>query len=331
MSNLEQRPAEMLCATQGGESVQLITPRDVPLGGPRAMTVRRTLPTRARSLIGPWCFLDHYGPDPVAESGGMAVPRHPHTGLATVSWLFTGQVDHQDSAGHQAVVRPGTVNLMVAGRGISHSEFSTADTTVLHGAQLWFALPEAQRHRAPSFEAFTPEPTAVGDAEVKVFLGALAGSRSPVQMYADGLGAEVVIPPHGSAQVPVAPTSEHGVLVDQGGVSVKGRPLAVHQLAYCPPGSEHLELQAGAEGARLLLLGGPPFGERIVMWWNFVARSHEEIVEAVREWRAEIGVDSSGDDDAETASFGPFGPFPDDSAAPLPAPNLPNARLRSRS
>lgn len=290
------------------------------------MTVRRTLPTRARSLIGPWCFLDHYGPDPVAESGGMAVPRHPHTGLATVSWLFTGEVDHQDSAGHQAVVRPGTVNLMVAGRGISHSEFSTDGTTVLHGAQLWFALPEVERHRTPSFEAFTPDPLTVGDAEVKVFLGALAGVRSPVQMYADGLGAEIVIPPNGSARVPVSSTSEHGVLVDRGTVSVNSQPVDPHELAYCPPGPEHLDLSAGAEGVRLLVLGGPPFGEQIVMWWNFVARTHEEIVEAVQEWEAEL--DTAGDETSR--SSGPFGPFPNDSVAPLPAPNLPNARLRSR-
>ena len=108
--------------------VELLVPRQVPLGGPRAMDVRRTLPQRQRSLIGAWCFLDHYGPDRIGDSGGMKVPRHPHTGLQTVSWLFTGEIEHRDSAGFHAVVRPGEVNLMTAGRGISHSEFSTPDT-----------------------------------------------------------------------------------------------------------------------------------------------------------------------------------------------------------
>src|SRR5688572_17921795 len=134
-----------------------MTPREVPLGGPRAMTVRRTLPQRGRSLIGAWCFLDHYGPDPVAESGGMSVAPHPHTGLQTVSWLFEGEIEHRDSAGNHAMVLPGEVNLMTAGRGISHSEVSTGATTVLHGAQLWVALPDADRHADPGFEHYAPD------------------------------------------------------------------------------------------------------------------------------------------------------------------------------
>ena len=157
MSNTEVAPQEILCETDGTcAGVELLVPRQVPLGGPRAMDVRRTLPQRQRSLIGAWCFLDHYGPDQVGDSGGMKVPRHPHTGLQTVSWLFTGEIEHRDSAGFHAAVRPGEVNLMTAGRGISHSEFSTPDTTVLHGAQLWVALPDTARHMAPTFEHYRP-------------------------------------------------------------------------------------------------------------------------------------------------------------------------------
>jgi redox-sensitive bicupin YhaK (pirin superfamily) len=114
------------------------------------MRVRRTLPQRGRSFIGAWCFVDHYGPDDVAETGGMSLPPHPHTGLQTVSWLFDGTLEHRDSAGNHVVVRPGELNLMTAGRGISHTEDSTADTTVLHGAQLWVALPEDSRHTEPA-------------------------------------------------------------------------------------------------------------------------------------------------------------------------------------
>lgn len=149
MSNVETAPEEVLCGGDAADG-ELVTPRDVPLGGPRAMTVRRTLPQRTRSLIGAWCFLDHYGPDRVADTGRMAVPGHPHTGLATVSWLFSGRVEHRDTTGAHAIVRPGELNLMTAGSGIAHSEFSTPDTEVLHGVQLWLALPAAHRETAPA-------------------------------------------------------------------------------------------------------------------------------------------------------------------------------------
>src|SRR5215216_4592908 len=128
--------------------MEILEPREVPLGGLRAMNVRRTLPQRQRSLIGGWCFVDHYGPEQTA----MIVPPHPHTGLQTVSWLFEGEIEHRDSAGSHELVRPGAVNLMTAGRGISHSEVSTPGTTRLHGVQLWVALPDASRHVGPFFE-----------------------------------------------------------------------------------------------------------------------------------------------------------------------------------
>ena len=136
--------------------IDVLTSREVPLGGPRAMRVRRTLPQRHRSLIGAWCFVDHYGPDEVEETGGMVVAPHPHTGLQTASWLFEGEIEHRDSAGNVAVVRPGELNLMTAGHGISHSEVSTAETSVLHGAQLWIALPDGSRDTDPGFEHFAP-------------------------------------------------------------------------------------------------------------------------------------------------------------------------------
>src|SRR6187402_3584452 len=147
MSNLEKDPEELVCVVDPTTSgVEVLEPREVPLGGPRALLVRRTLPQRERSLVGAWCFADHYGPDDVGDSGGMVVPPHPHTGLQTVSWLFAGEIEHRDSAGHHALVRPGELNLMTGGRGISHSEVSPASTTTLHGAQLWVALPDSDRH-----------------------------------------------------------------------------------------------------------------------------------------------------------------------------------------
>ena len=322
MSNLEDRPAEMTaeCAVTG--AVEIMTPRDVPLGGPRAMRVRRTLPQRHRSLIGAWCFVDHYGPDDVADTGGMRVPPHPHTGLQTVSWLFTGEVEHRDSAGHHAMVRPGEVNLMTAGRGISHSEVSTPATSTLHGAQLWVALPDADRRTDPGFAHHAPDPVTGPGWEARVFLGSLLGDTSPVPTYTPLLGAELLLDAGTELALDVDETFEHGVLVDTGVVGVDGVEAKQHDLAYVPPGRGTLVLAAYDEPVRLLLLGGPPFGEAIVMWWNLVARTHEEVVEWRDRWQAQVTDDGLVD--------GWFGIPVGDELPPIPAPPLPNARLRER-
>ena len=331
MSNTEVAPQEILCETDDScVGVEILVPRQVPLGGPRAMDVRRTLPQRRRSLIGAWCFLDHYGPDRVGESGGMHVPRHPHTGLQTVSWLFTGEIEHRDSAGFHARVRPGEVNLMSAGRGISHSEFSTAGTDVLHGAQLWVALPDSARQMEPTFEHYRPEPLSGSGWIMRVFLGSLAGSTSPVTTHTPLLGVEILLDAGATLCVDTDPSFEHGLLVDTGALTVDGHAVTKDHLAYLPAGHTSLTLGAGAEPLRVLLIGGEPLGEQIVMWWNFVARSHEEIVGYRAQWQAEIGAEDAPAA-VGTATAGPrFGTFPGDEPAPLPAPALPNARLRPR-
>ncbi|WP_211881317.1 pirin family protein [Pseudarthrobacter albicanus] len=328
MSNTEVAPREILCEAAGSSAgVEILVPRQVPLGGPRAMDVRRTLPQRQRSLIGAWCFLDHYGPDRVGDSGGMQVPRHPHTGLQTVSWLFTGEIEHQDSAGFHAAVRPGEVNLMTAGRGISHSEFSTPDTDVLHGAQLWIALPERARHMEPAFEHYRPEALTGEGWTMRVFLGSLAGSTSPVTTHTALLGAEIIQAPGTELTLDTEPSFEHGVLVDTGTLVLDGQSVAKDHLAFLPAGRPSLTLTAGSEQLRVLLIGGEPLGEQIVMWWNFVGRTHEEIVGYRAQWQAEIGAEGPPD----PVSRGPrFGTFPAGGPGPLPAPALPNARLRPR-
>ena len=299
--------------------MQVLEPRDVPLGGLRSMTVRRTLPQRQRSLIGAWCFVDHYGPDEVDASGGMVVPPHPHTGLQTVSWLFTGEIEHRDSAGHHAFVRPGEVNLMTAGRGISHSEYSTPGTTTLHGAQLWLALPDGRRETDPAFEHHAPEPVSGEGWEARVFLGSLLGSTSPVTTHTPLLGAELLLDAGARVEVPVDPAHELGVLVDSGAVLVGDEPLGKDELGYVEPGTTTLVLVA-QEPTRLLLLGGEPFGEKIVMWWNFIGRDHDEVVAHRAAWEARL---EAGD----TARF----ELPaDDPLAPLHAPPLPGVRLRTR-
>ncbi len=298
--------------------VEVLTPRDVPLGGPRAMTVRRTLPQRTRSLIGAWCFADHYGPDDVADTGGMDVAPHPHTGLQTVSWLFSGEIEHRDSLGSHAFIRPGELNLMTGGHGISHSEVSTPGATVLHGVQLWVALPDEHRATARDFQHHAPEAVRLAGAEIRVFLGTLAGSTSPVRTFTPLLGAELLLEPGAEITLSVDPAFEHGLLVDTGEIRLAGTPLRPAELGFLEAGAAHLTLANESDDtARAVLLGGTPFEEEIVMWWNFIGRSHEDIARAREDWMAELG--------------GPrFGEVRGYEGAPLPAPELPSVPLKPR-
>jgi hypothetical protein len=286
------------------------------------MTVRRTLPQRARSLIGAWCFVDHYGPDPVAYGGGMNVPPHPHTGLQTVSWLFAGEIDHRDSVGSHAVVRPGELNLMTAGRGIQHSEVSLPQTTVLHGAQLWLALPDATRGAAPFFERFVPEPFDFEGATVRVFLGELLGRSSTARTFTRVVGAQLDLPADTTLRLTVEREFEHGILVDAGRPTIDGVAVERAEMAYLAPGASTIEIASGAEPLRALLIGGEPLGESIVMWWNFIGRSHDEIVAFRARWQADVV--ANGDED------GPFGRVHGYAGSALPAPELPNIRLKPR-
>jgi redox-sensitive bicupin YhaK (pirin superfamily) len=293
------------------------------------MRVRRTLPQRERSLVGAWCFADHYGPDQVDDTGGMVVPPHPHTGLQTVSWLFAGEIEHRDSAGHHALVRPGELNLMTGGRGVSHSEVSTPGTTTLHGVQLWVALPDRARDAPADFEHYAP-PVLTGPGwQACVFLGTALGHTSPVDTATPLLGAEIVLEPGTTLELDVDETFEHGVLLDSGSVVVGGQQVKPAELAYVEPGRAHLTVEA-VEASRLVLLGGPPFGEQIVMWWNFVARTHDDVVQAREEWQAQITRAGSVVDDTQEIADGRFGVVVGDHLAPIPAPPLPTARLKAR-
>ncbi|GLI27877.1 hypothetical protein ARHIZOSPH14_21190 [Agromyces rhizosphaerae] len=334
MSNLERDPRELLCdpdAPGARSAIEILTAREVPLGGPRAMTVRRTLPQRGRTTIGAWCFIDHYGPDDVAATGGMTVPPHPHTGLQTVSWLFEGEIEHRDSAGSHALVRPGELNLMTAGDGIQHSEVSTPAAVTLHGVQLWTVLPDASRHASPFFERHEALRVAADDADVRVFVGALAGVDTGVTVFSPLVGAQVDLPPFGSVILDVDPGFEHGVLVDAGPVRVEATGVegaavaaaaAPTELAYLAPGARGIRLSAGESPVRVLLLGGEPFGEQIVMWWNFIGRSHDEVVAFREQWQRDViaGGDPGG-------RFGGVDGYDGD---PLPAPELPTVRLKPR-
>jgi redox-sensitive bicupin YhaK (pirin superfamily) len=334
VSNLDTRPEEVASAPAAPRpaaeaAVEILSPREVPLGGPRALHVRRTLPQRQRSLIGGWCFIDHYGPDPVSRTGGMSVAPHPHTELQTVSWLFTGEIEHRDSAGHHALVRPGELNLMTAGRGIAHSEVSTPGTAVLHGVQLWVALPSAARFAEPAFEHYAPDPVPGDGFTARVFLGSLLGSSAPVTGHSPLLGAEISIEAGCVLRFAADAAFEYGVLVDTGTVALNGSVVETNRLGYLAAGADVIELRAGqGSRARMLLLGGVPLGEQIVMWWNFISRSHDEIVRYRADWQALIA-----------AAPGAAGrPVPDrfalptgDRLHPIPAPPMPNATLRPRA
>ncbi|HEY5855138.1 MAG TPA: pirin family protein [Aldersonia sp.] len=328
MSDLETAPDLLTCNPEAPHAeVEVLSPREVPLGGLRAMPVRRTLPQRQRSLIGAWCFLDHYGPDDVDVTGGMVVAPHPHTGLQTVSWLFEGEIEHRDSTGAHAMVRPGEVNLMTAGQGIAHSEVSTTGTTTLHGAQLWVALPDSARHTDPGFQHYAPTPFDVDGARITVFLGSLAGDTSPVLTFTPLLGAEITIDPGTTLPLDVDATFEHGVLVDDGAVTLHGTRLDRAELGYLTPGHAVLRLvNHTAQPARILLLGGPPFGEAILMWWNFVGRSNDEIIRFREQWQHEIATLYKGAADVAPQ----FGLVPGYVGGPIPAPTLPSVPIKPR-
>ena len=339
MTNPEADPDTHVCVDGGlpgpraeradGVPVEIITARSVPLGGPRAMNVRRTLPQRQRSLIGAWCFVDHYGPDDVAATGGMDVAPHPHTGLQTVSWLFEGAIAHIDSGGNSADVLPGEMNLMTAGAGICHSETSTAETGRLHGVQLWVALPEEARHRPErDFEHFVPEPVEFDAGSALVFLGSLLGSRSPVSTYTPLVGAELRLRPGAGLALPVDPGFEHGLLVDTGeNVTLEGVRVPEDAVGYTGVGARTLRIaNEGTEPARLVLLGGAPFAEEVVMWWNFLARSTEEISRYREEWQ------NHGERFGRVEGYvGHGGPGKNrEGMARIPAPELPPVRMRPR-
>ncbi|MCU0269731.1 MAG: pirin family protein [Acidimicrobiales bacterium] len=248
-----------------------------------AFQVRRALPARARRTVGPWCFLDHFGPADVDEDGGLGVAPHPHTGLQTVTWLLEGEVLHRDSLGTEQVIRPGQLNLMTAGCGVSHAEEGTGRYRgPLHGVQLWVALPDATRDAAPAFEHHGDLPVVdLPGVTVTVLVGALASARSPARRDTDHVGAQLEV--RGPAVLPLDPAREHAVVALDGGIEVDGRSVRPGQHAYLGVGSSEVRVD-GAGGVRALLVGGEPFESPVVMWWNYVARTRDEITEAHRAW-----------------------------------------------
>lgn len=299
-----------------GERRLVLEPREVPLGGVRGMSVLRVLPHRNLPTIGAWCFLDRFGP---ADSR-MRVEPHPHIGLQTVTWPLIGEIRHRDSLGSDADLTRGQLNLMTAGNGISHSEYSIGDEPIpLDALQFWVVLPESARHGAPGFERHTDLPGLTltadegADAAATLVLGEFAGVTSPATVHTPIVGAEITLPPGTHVRLPLRPEWEHALMLVEGDAIVAEHAMAHNDMLYLGDARDAVEVSS-AEGALLFLIGGEPFESDIVMWWNFAGRTHEEIVEAREEW------------EAASARFGVV----EGHDIRIPAPPLPDVRLMPR-
>jgi len=278
--------------------------------------IRRALPNRRRRMVGAWCFLDHAGPADYAAGRGLNVGPHPHIGLQTFSWMIEGSILHTDSLGYRQWIQPGQVNLMTAGQGISHAEESDPEKPGrFQLAQLWIALPDAERHREPSFHHYPELPVLDrGGFRISVLAGRFAGEQAPAAVYSPLVGVDLAAAGPGRTELALDPAFEHGAMTLEGEVTVGGEPLAAGTLLYFGPGRERLEVETGS-AARLLLVGGAPFGEEVLLWWNFVARTYGEMEQATRDWL-------EGDR---------FGEVRGARGARLVAPDLKGLRLRDAS
>lgn len=268
----------------GKRTIQRIAPRSADIGG---ILVNRVIPTRQRRLVGAWCFLDHAGPA-VFKGGseGMQVGAHPHIGLQTFTWMIEGEVLHRDSLGHEQVIRPGQVNLMTAGYGISHTEASVEDATQLHAAQLWIALPEAHRHTEPRFDHYPELPLWRQDgATLTLLVGEFAGRQAPTLAFSPLVGLDLTSTEAAALTLPLNPAFEYALLPLVGTLDVEGDAFPADELAYLGCGRDEVALSLPEDG-RALLIGGEPLNEEILIWWNFVGHSKREIAEAQRDWEA---------------------------------------------
>jgi redox-sensitive bicupin YhaK (pirin superfamily) len=267
--------------------LERIESRASTIGG--GLTIRRALPNARRRTVGAWCFLDHAGPLEFPPGDGLRVGPHPHIGLQTFTWMIEGAVVHRDSLGNEQLITPGQVNLMTAGGGISHAEDSASPqgkSARLHAVQLWIALPDAHRHRAPAFRNHADLPRIEsGGFTVCVLAGSALGHSSPAEVFSPLVGLDLTAPAAGRLTLPLTRSYEHAALVLEGEADVGGEHLAPGTLLYVGTGRDSIDISCGG-AARLVVIGGVPFHENVLLWWNFVARTPEEMVQATREWNA---------------------------------------------
>lgn len=286
MSDLEPNPEETRCECSGrpGPRADFHPAREVPLGGVRGVTVHRSLPQRDLPTVGAWCFLDQFGSSGPTTPEGHDIDPHPHIGLQTVTWPLDGRIRHRDSVGSDIEIVPGQLNLMTSGQGIAHSEYRVPGNPNGAGLQLWIALPDESRTVAPHFEQHKDLPVLeLPGLRATVLIGTLGDATSAATAYTPIVGADLIVDAGAQVTLPVRPDFEYAVLVVSGDLTVAGLDAQSDGLLYL--GSDRTELTlTSTGGAQVLLLGGEPFGEDLVMWWNFVARSHEEIEAARNDW-----------------------------------------------
>jgi quercetin 2,3-dioxygenase len=294
------------CVSLGvtGGPIETYPGREVKFGD---LAISRLLPVRDRRLVGPWCFMDRFGPLEFSDSKPMDVAPHPHIGLQTVTWLLEGEITHDDSLGFQAVARPGGVNVMTAGSGIAHAEQTPRQNSGhLSGVQLWAALPDTVRNGPADFQQVIEVPTAtVRGGGMQVFAGTLAGAISPAVHHSPIVGAELRVNRGERLIFEVPRNFEHAALLLEGDAESESTMLAPHVLYYFGSGRTEVAFSSRA-GARVLFIGGRPFGETVLMWWNFVARTPGEITQARADWEAGLR----------------FGPVKGYDGASIPAPPL---------
>lgn len=280
----------------------------------KALSVRRALPGKPRRMVGAWCFLDHAGPMDFEAGGGLTVGPHPHIGLQTFTWMIEGEVQHHDSLGNHQWIRPGQVNLMTAGRGISHAEVSPMDRPGrVHAAQLWIALPDRERQREPAFQHCPQLPRIERDGFVfTVLVGEAFGESAAPEVFTPLVGLDVTSRAAARTTVPLRPDFEHAAMCLEGAAEIGGQAIVPGELLYLGTGREALEIATDA-AARVLLIGGEPFAEDILLWWNFVARTQQELIEASEDWNAGRR----------------FGEVSDSGLPPLAAPDIAGLHLRA--
>lgn len=265
----------------------LIVPRARDLGD---FEVRRALPAPKRQMVGPFIFFDQAGPAEFVTGKGVDVRPHPHIGLATVTYLYRGEFEHRDSLGTKQIILPGAVNWMVAGRGVTHSERTSAETRKaphsLFGIQTWVALPDGAEDVAPSFEHHGKDalPMIEGEGiEMRLILGEAYGARAPASVFSQTFYADVTLAPR--ARLPLPNDHEdRGIYIVEGSISVAGQAFEAGRMMVFRPG-DRISVAAGERGARLMLLGGATLSGLRYVWWNFVASSRERIEEAKEQWR----------------------------------------------
>lgn len=299
--------------SQPQNNLQEFTLRDAEIGN--GTIIKRALPNRDKRMVGAWCFLDHAGPIEFKAGEGLDVGPHPHIGLQTFTWMIDGTVNHDDNLGSKQLIRPKQVNIMTAGRGISHTEVAPATETKMHTAQLWIALPDEARHIEPSFDHHPVLPTVQKDgAEITILVGEYLDIKSDVKVYSPLVGVDIEATQDIDITLPLNPDFEYAFLALEATAEINGHALTRDNMLVVDTGSTEIQIKA-AKGTRILLIGGTPFETDILLWWNFVARTQEEMAEARQQW---IDRDPR------------FGDIPDYKGPGLIAPPLPDSMRASR-